>query len=78
MDNHDDFLVVRYLFDKRPDGRYVPRVEVQRPGQAKVIMVTDPEGRTYRNLNRDLEMDFWLLTQWRTKHASRSSVVITP
>ena len=74
----EGFLVVRYLYDQRPDGRYVPAVSVQVPGKAEAIIITDPEGRTYRNLNKALEMDFWLLTQWRTKHAPKLQVVVTP
>ena len=72
------FLVVRYLYEQRPDGRYVPAVSVQLPGQTEAIIITDPEGRTCRDLNRALEMDFWLLTRWREKHAPKLQVVVTP
>jgi hypothetical protein len=74
----EGFLVVRYLYEQRADGRYVPTVSVQLPGKAEAIIITDPEGRTYRDLNRALEMDFWLLTRWRTKHAPKLQVVVTP
>jgi hypothetical protein len=74
----EGFLVVRYLYEQRPDGRYVPSVSLQLPGKAEAIIITDPEGRTYRDLNRALEMDFWLLTRWRTKHAPKLQVVVTP
>jgi hypothetical protein len=39
-------------------------------------LVTDPEGRTYRDLNRALAMDFWLLSRWRGKHAAGLPVVV--
>jgi hypothetical protein len=71
----EDFIVARYLFDQRPDGRYVPKVSIQRQGQPEIV-ITDPEGRTYRDLNRALAMDFWLLNRWRSKHAPTSQVVI--
>jgi hypothetical protein len=58
-----DFILVRYLYEQRPDARYVPAVSVQLPGKAEAIVITDPEGRTYRDLNRALEMHFWLLTR---------------
>lgn len=48
------FLVVRYLYEQRPDGRYVLSVSVQLPNKAEAIIITDPEGRTYRDLNRAL------------------------
>jgi hypothetical protein len=38
--------------------------------------VSDPEGRTYRDLNRALEMDFRLLARWRANHAPKLQVVI--
>ncbi len=72
------FLVVRYLYEQRPDGRYIPSVSVQLPAKAEAIIITDREGRTYRGLNLALEMDFWLLTRWRTKHAPKLQVVVTP
>jgi len=56
----EGFLVVRYLYEQRLDGRFIPSVSVQLPGKAEAIIITDPEGRTYRDLNRALEMDFWL------------------
>jgi hypothetical protein len=77
----EDFIVAQYLWQQRPDGRYVPMVRVQVPrhqGQTESLVITDSEGRTYRDLNRALEMDFWLLTRWRMKHAPRLEVVITP
>jgi hypothetical protein len=74
----EGFLVARYLYDQRPDCRYVPTVSVQLPGKAEAVIITDPEGRTYRDLNRALEMDFWLLTRWRTKYAPKLQVVVTP
>jgi hypothetical protein len=39
-------------------------------------VIIDPEGRTYRNLNRALEMDFWLLNRWKAKNALGRQVVI--
>jgi hypothetical protein len=57
----EGFLVARYLYEQRADGRYVPAVNVQLPGKAGTLVITDPEGRTYRDLNRALERDFWLL-----------------
>jgi hypothetical protein len=74
----EGFLVARYLYEQRPDGRYVPKVSVQLTGKAEALIITDPEGRTYRDLNLALEMDFWLLTRWRTKHAPKLQVVVTP
>jgi hypothetical protein len=52
----EDFLVARYLFEQRPDGRYVPKVSVQLPGRhgTESLIITDPEGRTYRDFNRGL------------------------
>jgi hypothetical protein len=44
-----EFIVARYLFDQRPDGRYVPKVSIWRHGRPEIV-ITDPEGRTYRNL----------------------------
>jgi hypothetical protein len=49
------------LFDQRPDGRYIPKVSIQRHGRPDIIIVTDPEERTYRALNRAPAMGFWLL-----------------
>jgi hypothetical protein len=72
----EDFIVARYLFDQRPDGRYVPKVQVRWHHRPEVIVVTDPEGRTYRDLNRALQMDFWLLHRWKAKHAPALEVVI--
>ncbi len=74
----EGFLVVRYLYEQRPDGRYVPSVSVHLPGKAAAIIITDPEGRTYRDLNKALEMDFWLLGQWHAKHAPHLQIVVTP
>jgi hypothetical protein len=57
----------------------MPRVSVELPGpdgRPQSHVITDPEGRTYRDLNRALLMDFWLLTRWRTKHAPTLQVVI--
>jgi hypothetical protein len=79
--NMEDFIVAQYLWEQRPDGRYVPMVRVQVPRhqrQTESIIITDPDGRTYRDLNRALEMDHWLLNRWRRKHAPKSEVVITP
>jgi hypothetical protein len=73
----EEFIVARYLFDQRPDGRYMPKVSIQRHGTPEIV-ITDPEGRTYRDLNRALAMDFWLLTQWRTKHTPKLDVVVQP
>jgi hypothetical protein len=69
----EGFLVVRLY--ERPDGRYVPAASVQLPG--KVEAITDPKGRTYRDLNLAVEIDFWLLTRWRAKHARKLRVVVT-
>lgn len=72
--------MAQYLWQQRPDGRYVAMVN-QAPrhqGQTKSLVITDSEGRMYRDLNRALEMDFLLLTRWRMKHAPGSEVVITP
>jgi hypothetical protein len=63
-----EFYLVRLV------GWQVPRHQ----GQTESLVITDSEGRTYRDLNRVLEMDFWLLTRWRIKHAPRMEVVITP
>jgi hypothetical protein len=71
----EDIIVAAYLFDQRLDGRYVPKVSVQVPGNDRPVVLTDPEGRTYRDLNRALQMDFWLLAQWRRKHAPGLEVV---
>ena len=71
----EDFIVARYLFDLRADGRYVPKVNIQRRGRPEIV-ITDREGRTYRDLNLALQMDFWLLTRWRAKHAPSLQVVI--
>jgi len=32
---NEGFLVVRYLYEQRPDGRYIPKVSVQLAGKAK-------------------------------------------
>jgi len=72
-------ITARYLFDQHPDGRYVPKVCVQLPGpdrRKQSHLITDPQGHTYRDLNRALEMDLWLLKQWRSKHAPGLQVVI--
>jgi hypothetical protein len=55
----------------------VPKVSILRDGKREIV-ITDPEGRTYRDLNRALAMDFWLLTHWRTKHAPKLGVVVQP
>ncbi len=58
----------------------IPKVEIRIPrrqGQVETVVITDPQGRTYRDLNRALQMDFWLLTQWRRKHAPTLEVVVT-
>jgi hypothetical protein len=47
----EEFFVAAYLFDQRPDGRYVPKVSIRRHGRPEIV-ITDPEGRTYRDLNR--------------------------
>jgi len=75
----EEFLVARYLYELRPDGRYVPTVSVQVPtrdGGTETHLITDPEGRTYRDLNRALAMDFYLLNRWKAKHAPGLWVVI--
>jgi hypothetical protein len=66
-----------YLWEQRTDGRYVPKVRIHIPGGATIV-VTDPQGRTYHDLNKALEMDFWLLNQWRQRHAAGMDLVITP
>jgi hypothetical protein len=71
----EEFIVARYLFDQRPDGRYMPKVSIRRHGTSEIV-ITDPEGRTYRDLNRALAMDFWLLKRWKAKHAPALEVVI--
>jgi hypothetical protein len=43
----EDFIVACYLFDQRPDGRYVPKVSVQLPGgkgKPQTFVITDPGG----------------------------------
>ena len=75
----EDFLVARNLYEMRPDRRYVPTVSVQVPtrdGGTETHLIPDPEGRTYRDLNRALAMDFWLLNRWQAKHAPNLQVVI--
>ena len=47
-------------------------------GQGEATIVTDPEGRAYRDLNRALEIDFWLLTRWGSKRAPKLQVIVTP
>ena len=77
----EDFIVAQYLWQQRTDGRYVPMVKVRVPrhlGQTETLLITDPEGRTYRDLNKALEMDLWLLNRWRRKHAPGLEVVVTP
>jgi hypothetical protein len=71
----EDFIVARYLSDRRADGRYVPKVSIRWLGRPEIV-ITDPEGRTYRDLNRALEMDFWLLNRWKAKHAPYLQLVI--
>jgi hypothetical protein len=71
----EDCIIARYLFEQRQDGRYIPRVSSRQPGRPEIV-ITDPEGRTYRDLNRALQMDFWLLHQWKAKHAPAAPVVI--
>jgi hypothetical protein len=74
---NDDFIVARYLFDKRQDGRYVPKVQVRWHAHPEnTIVITDAEGRTYGDLNTALEMDLWLLNTWKAKHAPTLVVVI--
>jgi hypothetical protein len=70
----EDFIVAHYLFDQRAD-RYVPKVSIKRQGRPEIV-ITDPEGRTCRDLNRALEMGFWLLNRWKAKHAPNLQVVI--
>jgi hypothetical protein len=76
----EDVIVARYLFEQRPDGRYMPKVSVDLPGgpggESRRHIITDPEGRTYRDLNRALESDFWLLNRWRAKQAPNLPAVI--
>jgi hypothetical protein len=31
----EDFSVARYLFDQRPDGRYVPKVSILQPDHSE-------------------------------------------
>jgi hypothetical protein len=53
------------------------KAALRRPGtEPRPHIITDPEGRTYRDLNRALEMDFWLLNRWKAKHAPRLQVAI--
>ena len=69
----------RYLHQKDTDGRYIPTVRIQVPGRdgaSEVHLIIDRQGRTYRDLNRALEMDFWLLNRWKAKHAPNLQVVI--
>jgi hypothetical protein len=76
----EDVIVARYLFEQRSDGRYVPNVNVELPAgpgrEPRRQVIIDAEGRTYRDLNRALEMDFWLLNRWKAKHAPGLQVVI--
>jgi len=75
----EDLIIARYLFDQRPDGRYVPKVSVQLPGpdrRTESHLISDPQGRNYRDLNRGLKVDFCLLNRWRMKHAPRLQFVI--
>ena len=71
----EELIFARYLFDRGQDGRYIPRVCIQPPGRPEIV-ITDPEGRTYRDLNKALAMDFWLLNRWKTKNAPTLQVVI--
>jgi hypothetical protein len=75
----EDFIIARYQHEQRPDGRYIPTVSVQVPrrdGGMETHLITDPQGRNYRDLNRALAMDLWLLNRWRAKHTPRLQVVI--
>ena len=78
IESVENFLVARYLYERHSDGRYIPKISVQLPGQTESLTITDPEERTYRDLNLALEMDFWLLNGRRAKHALRLQLVITP
>lgn len=48
------------------------------PRQCGSHNLSDPDGRTYRDLNKALEMDFWLLGRWHAKHAPKLQVIVTP
>jgi hypothetical protein len=79
--SHGRVIEAQYLWERRSDGRYVPKVQIRIPrqqGQMETLVITDPQGRTYRDLNKALEMDFWMLNQWRMKHAPKADLVITP
>jgi hypothetical protein len=67
--------VAQYLYEQRQDGRYVPQVSIRAPGRPEIV-IGDSAGRTYRELNNALAMDFWLLNRWRAKNAPRMQVVI--
>jgi len=41
---NEGFIVARYLYEQRPDGRYVPQVSVQLPGHPELLIIIDPEG----------------------------------
>ena len=70
----EDFSVARYLFDRRPDGRHVRKVSILQPDHRES---SSPILKaTYRDLNRALQMDFWLLKNWRAKHAPDLEIVI--
>ncbi len=77
----EGFLVVRYLYEQRPDGRYIPSVSVQVPGKAEAIIITDPEGRTYRDLNlalgNGLLAAYPLASQARAQVAGRGHADVT-
>jgi hypothetical protein len=55
-----DLIIARYLFEQREDGWYLPKVSVESPGrpgtEPRRHFIRDPEGRTYRDLNRALEV----------------------
>jgi hypothetical protein len=54
------YLVVRYLYEQRPDGRYVPAVSIQLPGKAEATIITDHEGHCQpdpKNLSGTLSPD---------------------
>jgi hypothetical protein len=71
----EDIIVARYLFDQLSDGRYVPRVTIKPPGQPAIV-ISDPEGRIYRDLKTAAAMGSWLLTHWLAKNAPGLDVVI--
>lgn len=34
----ENFIVARYLFDRRQEGRYVPQVSIRQPGQPEIVI----------------------------------------